>query len=299
LELIDLECFTTLAQELHFGRTATRLQLGTPSVSKHIADLERRLGVRLFDRTSRDVRLTPAGECLLPPAQRALAEVSVLRAMAADAAAGVIGGIRAAYSPGTGEIMTVLAHELTRRSPGVAVHPVQMISVRVAAAVRSGAAEVGIARVRPERDLLTMVLTELPQNAVALPVNHPLAGREELWPADLACETFLGPSFAIVGSHRQALTGHFREVDITTEGELYDLVSSGFGLLLTTEDGARRNPRHDVVIRRLAGAHSIERTFLIWRADNDSAVLRSFVGVAKEIRPRLTRENEESETAGF
>ena len=106
MELVHLECFVTLADELHFGRAAARLHVGTSALSKRISELERRLGVRLFDRTSRDVRLTPEGETLLGQAQVALADIGVLRTMAADAAAGAIGGIRAAYSPGTGETMT-------------------------------------------------------------------------------------------------------------------------------------------------------------------------------------------------
>src|ERR1700728_782055 len=85
LELVHLECFVTLADELHFGRAAARLHVGTSALSKRIGELERRLGVRLFDRTSRGVRLTPAGESLLGQAQLALTEVAVLRTIAAGA----------------------------------------------------------------------------------------------------------------------------------------------------------------------------------------------------------------------
>ena len=137
VELVHLECFVTLAEELHFGRTGTRLHLGGPAVTKRISELERQLGVQLFARTSRQVSLTPAGEALIGPAQRALAEIGAFRAIAGDAAAGMVGAARAAYSPGTGEMITVLTRELKRRTPSVTVHPAQMVSVRVASAVRS------------------------------------------------------------------------------------------------------------------------------------------------------------------
>ena len=83
VELRELRIFLVLADELHFGRTAERLGISQPGVSEAVRILESRLGVKVFDRTSRRVRLTPAGEglkCSLVPAlaalDRALAETS-------------------------------------------------------------------------------------------------------------------------------------------------------------------------------------------------------------------------------
>ena len=85
VELRELRIFLVLADELHFGRTAERLGISQPGVSEAVRILESRLGVKVFDRTSRRVRLTPAGEglkCGLVPAlaalDRALAETSEL-----------------------------------------------------------------------------------------------------------------------------------------------------------------------------------------------------------------------------
>ncbi len=64
VELRDLRIFLVLADELHFGRTAERLGISQPTVSEAVRVLESRLGVKVFDRTSRRVRLTPAGEAL-------------------------------------------------------------------------------------------------------------------------------------------------------------------------------------------------------------------------------------------
>src|SRR5215469_9011677 len=85
VELRELRIFLALADELHFGRTANRLGISQPGVSEAVRILESRLGVKVFDRTSRRVRLTPAGEALkgsLVPAlaalDRALDETSEL-----------------------------------------------------------------------------------------------------------------------------------------------------------------------------------------------------------------------------
>ena len=88
MDLDQVECFLVLAEERHFGRTAARLGTTTSSLSKRCAKLEQELGVRLFERTSRQVRLTPEGVILIDPARRVLAEAESLKALA-SAAAGV------------------------------------------------------------------------------------------------------------------------------------------------------------------------------------------------------------------
>lgn len=64
MELRDIEIFLTLAEELHFGRTAEKLHISPPRVSQAIAKQERRIGAPLFERTSRKVTLTPLGRQL-------------------------------------------------------------------------------------------------------------------------------------------------------------------------------------------------------------------------------------------
>ncbi|MBP2338204.1 DNA-binding transcriptional LysR family regulator [Saccharothrix coeruleofusca] len=87
MELRALQYFVTVAEELHFGRAAQRLRIVQPAVSQQITRLERELGVRLLDRTSRRVRLTPAGERVLDAAREALAAAARVRVVAGEPAA--------------------------------------------------------------------------------------------------------------------------------------------------------------------------------------------------------------------
>src|SRR5689334_1027262 len=89
--------FVALAETLHFGRAAQRLHMTQPPLTQAIAQLERLLGVRLFDRTKRSVKLTPAGDALLPQARELLARALSLPAQARAAAGGESGTLRLAF----------------------------------------------------------------------------------------------------------------------------------------------------------------------------------------------------------
>src|ERR1700728_2296672 len=76
LEVRQLRYFVAVAEELHFGRAAGRLGMAQPPLSRAIRDLERQLGVVLLERTTRQVRLTAAGEVLRRDAGPALEAVA-------------------------------------------------------------------------------------------------------------------------------------------------------------------------------------------------------------------------------
>src|SRR5260370_2187958 len=91
VELRELRIFLALAEELHFGRTAEQLHISQPGVSEAVRSLEARIGARLFERTSRRVSLTPAGEELRGNLIPVLAAVDRALAQASDHAANVAG----------------------------------------------------------------------------------------------------------------------------------------------------------------------------------------------------------------
>src|SRR6185369_6929512 len=93
--LTHLRCFVAVAEERHFGRAAARLHLTQPALSRTIARLEKALGARLFERNSRAVRLSGAGELLLADAERLVEGADRFLGLAAQASRGEVGTLRA------------------------------------------------------------------------------------------------------------------------------------------------------------------------------------------------------------
>src|ERR1700710_1772287 len=93
MEMRHLRCLVAVAEELHFGRAATRLNLSQPPVSLAIKELEAELGVTLFERNSRRIALTRAGEEALHDARAVLARTDSLKRRAHESAEGQSGSI--------------------------------------------------------------------------------------------------------------------------------------------------------------------------------------------------------------
>lgn len=120
--LRDIECFALVARHRSFSRAAAALGATQPALSQAVARLERTLGLRLFERTSREVALTPAGARLLPHAEAVLEQAAAFTAEAARlavAASAAGGAIRLAYAPIVGGFAARVARRLAGRKPGV------------------------------------------------------------------------------------------------------------------------------------------------------------------------------------
>ncbi len=185
VELRELRYFIAVAEELNFTRAAARLGMTQPPLSAAIAKLERQLGVRLLDRTSRRVTLTSAGAVLLEHGRIAI-ETAAAAIERARRAGTQPARLTLAVKPNAG---TELIRQIVRRC----AQDQQIPEVRIlfghpggpAAAVRSGAADVAVLRTPfDSRGLDTELLLTEPRVAV-LPAGHPLATRPQLRRADL------------------------------------------------------------------------------------------------------------------
>ena len=119
MDTAEIEVFLVLAEELHFGRTAERLRLPQPRVSRLVAALERRAGGTLFERTSRRVQLTPLGQQLASQLRPAYAQLTAALDDARAAARQAVGVLRIGFSPTSNmTVLTRLTEAFEARHPG-------------------------------------------------------------------------------------------------------------------------------------------------------------------------------------
>jgi DNA-binding transcriptional LysR family regulator len=187
LETRELAYFLAVADELHFGRAATRLGIAQPALSKAIRRLERRLGVTLLERTSRAVTLTEAGRVLTREARAALEAVSAaaLRTQRAGAREPCL--ILAIKPGGDAGLLPAILVAYEREPHAL---PAEVaFTASPSRTLREGRADAALLYAPPdELDGLDTepLLTEAP--VAVLPASHPLAHRATLQTADLAGE---------------------------------------------------------------------------------------------------------------
>jgi DNA-binding transcriptional LysR family regulator len=185
-----LRSFVALADELHFGRAARRLDITQPALSQQIARLELQLGVRLFARTRARVELTEAGALVLAPARVAVDAADTIDELGRGFSQGELGELRLGLSPGAHYLAQALLAEFTRRRPRIRVRAHQDNSGVLAARVADGGLEVAIGFCTPATEgLVCEPLVEEPV-VVAVGPRHGLAGRGAVTLAELSSETF-------------------------------------------------------------------------------------------------------------
>ncbi|EFL40273.1 LysR family transcriptional regulator, partial [Streptomyces griseoflavus Tu4000] len=140
-----LECFVAVAEESHFGRAAARLGMAQPPLSQRIQRLERELGVRLFERTSRQVTITEAGRLLLAEARELLARSESFLATARRVRDGETGLLRAALPPDlSGETVAALLADFGRRHSGLELELHELPTAQQLARLAAHELDVGV-----------------------------------------------------------------------------------------------------------------------------------------------------------
>ena len=180
MEVRQLRYFVAVAEELHFGRAAERLHVAQPAVSQQLGRLERELGVRLLQRTSRRVSLTSDGRRLLDEARAALSAVDRVRAVAADLSAGRAAVLRVGTTPGVGARLSRAAAKLRAAVPDLTLTLVHGTVAAHTAALRAGELDIALVRgaVRAQ-DLQAVEVWREPLQ-VLLPATHPAAAAAAL-----------------------------------------------------------------------------------------------------------------------
>jgi DNA-binding transcriptional LysR family regulator len=186
----QLRGFVAVAEELHFGRAAERLDMTQPPLSRQIQKLERAVGVRLFERDNRRVTLTAAGEAFLFEARRLLTLAGHAPDLARRISAGSAGTVRIGFTAGS--ILAVLPgllRHIDERLPGVDVDLYEMVTREQVAALLGHELDLGLARPPFDREVFGSRVISREAIMVAVPAGHRLTGLgRPVEPADLASE---------------------------------------------------------------------------------------------------------------
>lgn len=246
MEYYHLRTFVAVAEEEHLTRAAERLNASLPAVSAHIRSLEDELGVALFARTPKGMRLTAEGRALLGEARSALSSVEAVRQRAGALRQEVTGVVRIGLNNEAArmrvpELLTVM----TRRHPGVELHLVNSSSPRILDNLRQGKLDIGFVYdniIEPGHEVEAVALEAVPM-AVVGPTTwadrvcqagwDELAGLPWVWFSERCpFQYLLEASFSCRGLPlNKVMVGD-------NDATLRTLVAAGVGLTLLRRDDA-------------------------------------------------------------
>lgn len=187
-----LRYFVAVAEQLSFTRAAERLFVSQPALSRQIRQLETDLRITLFERTSREVRLTRAGESLLPLARGIVADWQAAQRVARGVAAVESRVLRIGFeATGAGPLTTKARTAFAARHPDVTVEPKRFDWGGEVAALRDGLVDVAFLWLPADTTGLHTEIVAVEQRLVGLAAGHPLAERDSVSILDLRDEPLM------------------------------------------------------------------------------------------------------------
>jgi DNA-binding transcriptional LysR family regulator len=293
-ELRLIRYFVAVAEELHFGRAAERLRMAQPGLSQQIQALERLLGARLLERTSRQVTLTPAGALLLTEGRRLLAESERIVDRVRRTARGEIGRVTvAAIGSATYDVVPRLLRAQRKRMPDVEVVLREMSTPAQVQALRSGEVDVGFLRLPADTTELVTHTVREDRMALMIPDAHPLARRKRIPLRALAREPLIlfpaspRPSWAdtVLAACREAGFDPVVAQEAMESATVVSFVAAGIGIAVVPE-GLEVLTRPGVVFRFVAPPAPVTHLAAVHRAGNLPPAVEGLVGVVRELWER-------------
>lgn len=281
----EVACFVRVAEHLSFSRAAAALGMTQPAVSQAVARLERTLGLRLFDRTSREVALSDAGKVLLPYAQAMLEHAAAFATEAARLAEPVGRPIRLAYCPLVGGLAARVARRLADRSPAIDVELRRAGWGAATADLAQGGAAAAFMTTPFPTGVAMTARFHVPVTHLAVPARSRLATATRLGLEQLP--GVLLPRLRPPGCVWHALAPRLRSPavvgDLDDLPAALDLVAAGRGLLAAPHLLVETVRRPDVRFVPL-DAGDLRMTYgLVWSPERASAELMALVQTARQI----------------
>lgn len=294
MELRDIEIFLTLADELHFGRTAERLHVSQARVSQAIAKQERRMGTALFDRTSRQVSLTPVGARLRDDLRQGYELIQSGLALASRSQQPAHGALTLATMGAVGHEMRPVVDAFVARHPACSVEPREFHFSDPLGRLRRGEVDVQVTWLpveEPDVRVGPRVLTE--GRVLAVASDHPLATKEEVSIEVLGDERVFDIGAEVPSSWEQAMLPRrtpagrpiVRGRDVRTFHEVLTRVAAGDGVTPLNAHVRRYYTTPGVTYVPITDVPDTEWV-LVWLADRETAEVRAFAETARDLGTR-------------
>lgn len=287
-ELRALRYFVAVAEELHFGRAATRLHISQPSLSVQVRKLEHLLDARLFERTSRHVELTPVGTVLLEEAHRLLVGADRLVEAAREASMGVRGTLVVGFQGNAAaELTPKILTAFQTRHPRVQVEMRSHDFADPYVGLANGS--VDVAFVRPPllvQDWLNIETLFVEPRLLVTSSDSAVACRDRVSVEEVGGEAFVGRKapeywrdFWLAtdsrGSHTVKLGADVGSVD-----ECFEAILSGRGMAFTQASTQRFYDRPGLTFIPVEGLAPSPLS-IAWRNDMDAPPVNDFVETAR------------------
>lgn len=290
LEVTQLRCFVAVAEELHFGRAAKRLNMTQPPLSRQIQTLEHVMNCTLFHRNSRSVRLSSAGQTFYPEARRVLKIIEQATVSAQEVAAGRRGLVRCGFTASSAyAFLPSFVSRMRLRLPEASISLSEMVSRDQILALDSGEIEVGILRPIKELGKFKKMRVAKEEMVVALPKGHPLTEKAVLDWSDCHRQRYLG--------YEQRQGRYFHDLvgrKLADEGvepdtiqslaqihSILALVRSGTGIAIVPNSASTLFSQ-DVEYRPIRSGNALTtELYVVWQPQAENPLIPEIAEVAK------------------
>jgi DNA-binding transcriptional LysR family regulator len=286
VEIRHLRCFIAVAEELHFARAAERLHIEQSPLSRAIKELEYDLHAQLFERTTRNTRLTWAGQVFLEDVRRIFAAIDQAKSNVAAAATGYHGTLRIALSDAFAPSrLAVLLARCRVEEPDVKIRLFQMPVSEQIKGLRSDLYDAGFAQTAEVGEGIIAEPVWTDPLVVAIPARHPLLTHKRVPLGALL-------QFPLVLCRPETCEGSTRQIErvlrtadiepqvaeyVVTRDLLLTLVAAGYGVGLTSSSQVDASRHPDVDVRPLAEDAVVLTTYLLRPDVEPSEQLSHFI----------------------
>jgi DNA-binding transcriptional LysR family regulator len=288
MELRHLRYFTAVAEEMHFGRAAARLNIAAPTLSHQIGALEAILGAKLFARRTKSaVALTETGKRFLVEAYATLTQASQAELVGRRAARGDIGSLAVGYifSVGSSGLLSSSMLDFRKHHPGIEIQPRRLVTFEQFRSLVDNSLDVGFTAAPQSfpSELAGFIVDRKPFY-VAVPLSHPFATRKHITPAMLVDEPFVAVSLEMeVGFGG----GNIASVSLlgTTPNIIERLpdifsvltsVAAGTGISVVSEPLTNMKIP-GIVYRKIAGTTRMAEVSLVYRRNESAPATKVFL----------------------